>query len=193
MDTMINRVVRAAMLDVDFYNEVEADTSLNQEALMVVILVSIAGGIGGFLSGLIGGGGIGAALLGMVVAVVMGVVNYYIWAYVTYYIGTNLFEGVADPGELLRTLGYASGPRVLSILSFIPCVGALVSLVGAIWSLVAGFIAVREALDLDTAKTAITVVIGWAIILVISIVIGMVLGVGAMGVGAVGSMLGGGR
>ena len=195
MDTMINRVVRAAMLDVDFYNEVEADTSLNQEALMVVILVSIAGGIGGFLGGLIGpgGGGIGAALLGMIVAMVMGVVNYYIWAYVTYFIGTNLFEGQADPGELLRTLGYASGPRVLSILSFIPCVGALVSLVGAIWSLVAGFIAVREALDLDTTKTAITVVIGWAIILVISIVIGMVLGVGAMGAGALGSMLGGGR
>ena len=53
---MVNRVIRAAMLDVAFYNEAEADKSLNQEALMVVILVSIAGGIGAFLAGILGGG-----------------------------------------------------------------------------------------------------------------------------------------
>lgn len=188
MDTMINRVVRAAMLDVDFYNQVEADTSLNQEALMVVVLVSVASGIGAFLGGLISGE-FGGAVLGLIIAVVLGVVNYYIWAYVTYFIGTNLFEGTADPGELLRVLGYASGPRVVGILSFIPCLGGLAGLIGAIWALVAGFIAVREALDLDTGKTLITVLIGWAIIFVISLVIGAVLGVGAIGLGTITSSL----
>lgn len=188
---MINRVIRAAMLDVDLYEEVEADTSLNQEALMVVILVSIAAGIGAFLGGLLTGK-FGAAILGLILAVVLGVVNYYIWAYVTYFVGTNLFEGTADPGELLRTLGYASGPRVLSILAFIPCLGPLAGLAGAIWALVAGVIAVRQALDFDTGRAVVTVIIGWIIVFIISAVIAVVLGIGGLGLGAVTGALGGG-
>ena len=180
------------MLDVEFFNEVEADTSLNQEALLVVVAVSIAGGIGGFIGGLIGGS-FGSAVLGAVLAIVLGVVNYYIWSYVTYFVGTSLFGGTADPGELLRVLGYASGPRILGLLSFIPCVGGILGLVGAVWALVAGVIAVREALDFDTGKAVITCVIGWIVILVISTVVGMVVGVGALGVGAAFSAIGGGN
>jgi hypothetical protein len=185
---MINRVIRAAMLDVEFFNEVEADTSLTQEALIVVILVSIVGSIGSFIGGIMSGG-FGAALLGLVVALITGVATYYIWAYVTYFVGTQLFDATADPGELLRVLGYASGPRVLSILSFIPCVGWLAALAGGIWALIAGFIGAREALDLDTTKTLITVAIGWVIIVIITAVITAVLGVGAAGIGAAGSLL----
>lgn len=181
---MFNRAVRAAMLDINLYEEVEADTSLTQEALMVVILVSIAGGIGSFLAGLIGGSGITAAVIGLIVGVVMGVVGYYIWAYITYFVGTNLFGGTADVGELLRTLGYASGPRVLGVLAFIPCLGALASLAGAVWALVTGVIAVRQALDFDTGKAIITVIIGWVIVLIITVVVMAVLGLGAAGLGA---------
>ena len=162
---MINRMIRAATLDVDFYEEVEADTGLTQEALMVVILVSIAGGISAFLGGIIGGSIIGA-FVGLVVLVIIGIINYYIWAYVTYFVGTNLFQGTADVGEMLRTLGYASSPRVLGILGFIPCVGWLIALAGAIWALVAAIVAVRQALDFDdTIHAIITVIIGWVIIL----------------------------
>jgi hypothetical protein len=186
--TMVNRMIRAAMLDVNFYEEVEADTTLNQEALMVVILVSIAGGIGAFLGGLISGSIIGA-IVGLIVIVIIGVINYYIWAYVTHFVGTNLFQGTADVGEMLRTLGYASSPRVLGVLSFIPCIGWLAALVGAVWALVAAVVAVRQALDFeDTGKAIITVVIGWVIILIIQVVLtlifGTVFGIGMAGLGA---------
>ena len=77
MNTMINRVIRAASLDVEFFNEVEADTSLNQEALMVVILVSIAGSIGSFIGSLINRS-FGGALLALIGALVIGILNYYI-------------------------------------------------------------------------------------------------------------------
>jgi len=180
---MINRVVRAAMLDVDLYEEVEADTTLTQEALMVVILVSIASGVGSFLAGVIGGD-IGAAVLGLILGVVMGVLGYYIWAYVTYFVGTNLFEGTADVGEMLRTLGYASGPRVLGVLAFIPCLGPLAGLVGAIWALVTGVVAVRQALDFDTGNAIITVIVGWLVVFIITLVVTLALGIGAFGLGA---------
>ncbi len=189
-NTMINRMIRAVRLDVGLYEEVEADTSLNQEALLVVVLVSIAGGIGGFIGGLIGGN-IGSALLGLIVAVILGVVNYYIWAYVTYFVGTSLFGGTADPGEMLRVLGYASAPRALDVLSFIPCVGGIISLAAAIWALVASVVAVRQGLDFDTTKAVITCVIGWVVILVINVVVGVVLGAGAFGLGMLTTALGG--
>ena len=150
---------------------------------MVVILVSIASGIGSFLAGVIGEG-IGAAVLGLIFGVVMGVIGYYIWAYITYFVGTNLFGGTADVGELLRTLGYASGPRVLGVLAFIPCLGPLAGLVGAIWALVTGVVAVRQALDFDTGKAILTVIIGWVIVFVITLVVAAVLGIGAVGLGA---------
>lgn len=181
MGTMINRLLRAAQLDREFFKEAEADASLNQEALIIVIIVSIAAGIGAFLSGLMYET-FGAAVLGLIVSAVLGVANYYIWAYVTHFIGTNMFKGVADPGELLRVLGYASGPRLLSLLSFIPCVGGLLSLAGGIWALVAGFFGVQEALDLDTTETLVTVVLGWLAIAVITAIVAGVLGIGAMGV-----------
>jgi hypothetical protein len=134
---------------------------------------------------------IGAAVIGLILAVVIGVVNYYIWAFVTHFVGTNFFKGTADVGEMLRTLGYASSPRVLAILSFIPCVGWLITLAGAIWALVAAVVAVRQALDFDdTVNAIITVFIGWVIILIIQVVLTLILGtafgIGAAGLGALG-------
>ena len=103
--------------------------------------------------------------------------------------GTKLFEGDADFGEMKRTLGYAHAPRLLGLLSFIPCVGPILALAGFVLSLVAAVIAIREAMDFDTGKAVITAIIGWAVVLVLSIIIGVVLGVGAAGVGGLMSAL----
>lgn len=175
MDTLMNRIMRAAMLDKEFYKEAEADTSLNQEALMIVVAVSVISGIGSFIGGL-WIGNFGTALLSFFVNTALGVANYYIWAYVTHFIGTNMFSGEATPDELLRVLGYASAPRLLGVLGFIPCIGWLIALAGAIWALVAGFYGVREALDLDTTETLITVVLGWLAVLIISMLVNSIFG-----------------
>jgi hypothetical protein len=74
-------------------------------------------------------------------------------------------------------------------LSFIPCVGAIFALAGFVLSLIAAVIAIREAMDFDTGKAVVTAIIGWAIVLVISIIVGLVLGVGAAGVGGIMSAL----
>jgi len=184
-DSLINRMVRAARLDKAFYNEVEADTSLNTQALMVVIIGAVAAG----LSSLIGGifDGFGQALIDLVVSVVLVILGYYIWAYVTYFVGTRFFGGQAEPGELLRTLGFAYAPQVLNVLGFIPCIGWLISVAVAIWTLVAGFIAVREALDIDTGKTLITVIVGWLIIFIVTMILATIFGVGAFAVSALTS------
>lgn len=189
MNIMFKRILRAAMLDKEFYKEAEADTSLNQEALIVVIIVSVISGIGAFFGSLMAEN-FGRAILALIVTSALGVANYYIWSYVTHFIGTKMFKGVADPGELLRVLGYASGPRLLGVLGFIPCIGWLLSLAGGIWALVAGFFGVREALDLDTTETLVTVVLGWLAILIITWIVTSVIGIGSAGVGAALSTFG---
>ena len=180
MNSLINRVLRAALLDKEFFKEVEADTSLNQEALIVVIIVSVAGGVGAFLGNLFGGD-IFASFLALILSTLIGIANYYIWAYVSHFIGTNMFNGEANPGELLRILGYASGPRILNLLGFVPCLGAVLGLAGGIWALIAGFFGVQEALDLDTTETLVTVVIGWLVTLIIYALVTGLLGIGVMG------------
>jgi hypothetical protein len=156
-----------------------------------VIIASVLSGIGSFLSAIIGGQGIGKAFLGLVLGIVMAIVGYFIWAFVTYFVGKSLFHGTADYGELLRTLGYAFGPTALGVLGFIPCVGWLFSVAGFLWTLVCGFVAVREALDFDTGKAVLTVIIGWIIWLLVAATVGTILGVGVAGLSAVRGALGG--
>lgn len=184
-ESIVQRMIRAARLDTTFYNEVEQDTSLNGEALTVVILAAAASGIGTAGSTLIGGNGVGAAAIALVVGALVAIAGYFIWAWLTQFIGTRFFGGVGDFGEVRRTLGYAYAPNILGIFNIIPCVGALIGLVGSLWALVAGIIAVREALDVDTTKAVLTVIVSWLIVFVVSAVILSILGVGALGLAAV--------
>ena len=182
-NAMISRGLRAAKLDVTLYNEVEADASLNRQALMVVIFAAVLSFIGSAVGGLFSSS-ISTTLLLAVFIAVWTVVGYYIWSYLTWFIGTRFFGGTAEPGELMRTIGYAYAPQWLNVLNFIPCVGAILSIVVSIWSLVAGIIAIREALDVDTGKAVITAIIGWLVIFVVTLVITGIFGVGMMGLGA---------
>lgn len=155
--TLAERMIGAAMLDVSVYEEVEADESATGQAALVVGLVAIAGAIGASGNG-------GSGMTGAVFTAFMGWV---IWSGLTWFIGTRFFGGTATYGELLRTLGFAMAPGVLNILGFIPFLGGLIGFVVAIWSLVAGVIAIRQALDFDTGKAIATAVIGWAIMMAV--------------------------
>jgi hypothetical protein len=153
-----DRIIRAAKLDVDLYEEVEADKGAMGQAMGVVVLSSIAAGVG-----TIARGGLGGMLIGTILALV----GWYVWAYITYFIGTKFLpepQTKADYGELLRTIGFSSSPGLIRVLSIIPGLGRVVFLVASIWMLVAMIIAVRQALDYESTLRAVGVcVIGWII------------------------------
>ena len=174
MEEMFGRMKRAVMLNASLYEEVEHDTSLNQEALLIVIAVAIVSGLGALIGGIFGGN-VGRTILNALVTVALGVANYYIWSYVTLWVGTNLFQGTADAGEMLRVLGYAYTPQFLGLLRFIPILGPILVWVGAVWSLVASVIAIRQGLDFDMVKAIVTTIIGWVITTIITAIITAVL------------------
>ena len=157
MSNFGNRIIRAAKLDVDLYEEVEADKSALGQAMGVVILSSIAAGIGSTSAG----------LLRMLIGVVVALAGWYIWAYLTYFIGTKLLpepQTRADHGELLRTIGFSSSPGLIRVLGVVPVMRGIVFPIAAIWMLVAMVIAVRQALDYTGTLRAIGVcAIGWIV------------------------------
>jgi hypothetical protein len=180
-NSLTDRMVRAARLETSLYNEVEADTTATTQALTVVVITALAGGIGAALGQALGGrpAGVAGGLIGGIVAELLG---WLVWSYVMYFVGTRAFHGTATYGELLRTLGFANSPGVLLIFRFVPVLGGLIGLVVGIWRIIAGFIAVREALDLDTGTTLATVVVGIIAYLVVAAIIALILG--AFGLGA---------
>lgn len=174
---MVDRIMGVLRLDANTFEEVEADQSATSQAAIVVVLVALLSGIGS---------GIGADnfVLGFVGSALAALLGWVVWSAVTFFIGTNLFDGQADIGEMLRVIGFAQAPGALNVLGFIPILGGIIGLVAAIWSLVAGFIAVRQGLDLDNTKTLITVVIGWFVAFILIAIITFVVGGAAAGVGA---------
>ena len=174
---IVNRMVRAAKLEVPLYEEVEADVTATNQALLVVLLVAIASGIGAAI-----GADAGALVGRLLGGILNGLIGWAVWSFVVYFVGTRFFGGTATYGELLRTLGFAESPSVLLVLAFIPVVGPIISLAAGVWTLVASFIGTRQALDLDNAKTVFTILLGLValiiVITLVSLVLALIFGAG---------------
>jgi hypothetical protein len=166
MPSIQGRMLRAAKLDAQVYEEVEADPGAMGQATVVVLLSALAAGIGNISNG---------GLIGMLGGVVGGLVGWYVWAYLTYLIGTRLLpepQTRADAGELLRTIGFSSTPGLIRVLGIVPGLNTLVFSVAGVWMLVAMVIAVRQALDYTSTWRALGVcAIGWVVQAVILLIV----------------------
>ena len=158
MAALVDRMIGAARLNVQTYEEVENDTSATGQAMLVVVLSSVAGGLGMLSTGI---------FRAVIVTAIASLVGWFIWAFLTYWIGTRLLpeaDTKADIGQLLRTIGFASAPGIFRILEAIPLIGRLISLILAVWMLIAMVIAVRQALDYKSTWRAVGVcLIGWLV------------------------------
>lgn len=166
---MLQRMIGAARLDVHTFEDVENDHSATGQAVLVVIIVSLAAAIGGLFAA-------DKLVLGLIFGIVRGLAGWALWALVTYLVGTKILntpETHANWGQLARTTGFAQTPGVLQVFSFIPFIGGLISLIASIWQLIAMIIGVRQALDYESTLRAVAVVvIGFVIVIIPLIVIG---------------------
>ncbi len=172
-----DRMIRAAKLDVNLYEEVEADKEASGQAMTVVILSSVAAGIGTSLHGEVGG---------VVLGVVATLIGWYVWAYITYIIGAKFLpepQTEADLGQLLRTTGFSSSPGLIRVLGIVPGLTGVVFLVASLWMLATMVIAVRQALDYSSTFRAVGVcLIGWVVQALIIVLLFYMLGEPTTGV-----------
>lgn len=179
--SLVQKMIGAATLNVNVYEQVEADESATSEAMIVVVLSSLAAGIGA-----IGGSG---GVLAIVGAMILSLVGWVIWAFLSYLIGTKVLPEPttqADVGQLLRTTGFAQSPGLLRVFGIIPFLGVLINFVVGVWMLIAMVIAVRQALDYKSTPRAIgVVVIGWLVFMVVTVGGALMLGLVAAGIGSI--------
>ena len=170
---MLNRMLGAARLNVDTFEDVEHDRSATVQAMLVVVIVAVAGGVGGVLSE------DASVVDGVLFGVIRGAVSWAVWALVALMVGATILrtkETEADWGQLARTTGFAQTPGILSVLVFIPAVGGIVALVVFIWQLAAMVIAIRQSLDYtSTLRAFFVIVIAFIPVLIINLIIFSVL------------------
>lgn len=176
--TLIERAIGAARLDAATYEEVEADPSAINQAMIVVVVSAIAAGIGAAEGG-------GASMLGGAVGALIG---WFVWSATVYFVGTRLLPGPnteADLGQVLRTTGFSAAPGVLGVLGVLPMIGGLVAIVVALWQLASMVVAVRQALDYETTGRAVLVcLVGFlAYALVFGLIVGLLFGASSALVG----------
>lgn len=153
---MIGRMLGAARLSSDTFEEVEADSGAMIQALLVVVIVSIASGIGGILSG------DSTVLDGLLFGVIRGLVGWVVWALIALLIGTTILKSAsteADWGQVARCTGFAQTPGLLGILVFIPIAGGIILVLSFIWQLAAMVVAVRQSLDYTSTWRAFFVIL----------------------------------
>jgi hypothetical protein len=170
-----HRLMGAATLDADTYEEVEADRSATFQALAVVVFSSLAAGIG-----IRGVNGTAAALAMFATTSVIALLIWAGWALVTFEIGSRLLPTAdtrVDPGELLRTLGFAATPGFIQVFGALPGLRTPVLALAIVWALAASVIAVKQALDYTSTMRALAVcALGLFLSLTIAVVLGLAFG-----------------
>src|SRR5215472_12394396 len=155
MTTFPRRLLGASVLDVDTYEEVEADRSATAQALVVVLASSLAGGIGSA-----GFGGGTPLVPGVFFWSAVSLIAWAAWALLVFEIGGRLLpepETRVDVGELLRTIGFSAAPGILRVFGIVPMLALPVFALATVWMLVAMIVAVRQALDYRSTARAIGV------------------------------------
>ena len=152
MKIFINRIYRAIKIDVDLYEEVEADKNATLQAAAVVVISSLAAGVGALH--------LGAS--NFLMTPILSLLSWYIWAYLIYIVGVKIFKDPntdSNHGELLRTIGFSSAPGIIRVFGFTPELMTVTFVGSAFWMLACMVVAVRAALDYRSLWKALGVVI----------------------------------
>jgi hypothetical protein len=174
MNTIVDRAMRVVKLDPTVFGTIARDPNATRQAAIVVGVVAVASAIGGSADGLNG------LLFGLIAAIL----SWLIFSGMAWFFGTNIFGSpttVTNWESLLRTLGFAQAPNILTFFGFIPILGLLIALVGLLWSVVASIVAIRETLSFSTGRAVITAVVAWIATVIVSTILGLLFGVDYFG------------
>ncbi len=156
---MVPRLIGAFKGDVATFEEVEHDQSATVQAGIVVAVSAVLAGIGGGLGNSIVGGSSSFFTI-FIVGIVSTLLSWVALAAIINFVGVRFFNAQSTLGEMLRVTGFAA---VVTWLAVIPFIG-LLSLLWYFWVL---FKAIRAGLDLPSVPTAVVIVIGLVIRLVL--------------------------
>ena len=106
-------IIRTFRLDTGLYNEMKVKNDAISQALIVIVISSIAAGIGSVSS---------IGIKGVFVGSIGALIDWFIWAYIVYFICLKIInknEISISQGEFLKIAGFSSGPGIIKILGVI--------------------------------------------------------------------------
>ena len=188
---LTERIIGAFTFRKGVYAEVEQDASFTTTAWILVAVVAFLSQIGSFASSELVNW-----LVGAVVGTIFAIIGFAVGALVINWVGRVVFKAEVSFDELVRTLGLAYVWQVVGVLGILSalsttlsCVLAPVMFIVAILTVVAWFIAAKEALDLDWVQTIVTVFLGFIVMMLITLLAGLILGALGFGAAALGGLL----
>ncbi len=183
------RIKGVFSLDRAVFRDIEQDESSISQAAIIVLLVAILAGIGAAGASAMGAAALQSlnnfagdlnlpaltpafGLVGAFVNAFVGAfISWVVWALVTYLIGVKVFNGESTVSEMMRLIGFAQAPRLMSVFSFIPCIGFLFSFAGWVWAMVTSIIAIQEGVDLDSGKSFATILLSIVAVIFVNLLI----------------------
>jgi hypothetical protein len=171
VEPIIGRLRRVLKLEAGVFQEIGADPAATVQAIIVVVVASLIGGLGV----LIGPGDFGFG--SWILSGLFSVVGLAVGAGILYLL-SRMFKAQGDYMSLFRSLGYASAPQALSI---IPIIGGIV---GVIWSIILAIRAVKETQNVGDGTAVAIVLIPAAIVFVIVLILVLAVGMAILGLGA---------
>jgi len=190
---LLERIKGAFTFRNDVYAEVEKDTGFTTTAWLLVLVVAFLNQLGSNASR-----PVGTWLLNTVGGTVLAVAGFAVAAAVINWAGRALFKADVTFNELVRTLGLAYVWNVIGVIGVLSAFSAALScllspvmVISAVLLVIAWFVAAKEALDLEWGQTIVTVILGFAALLVIMIGGALVLGLLGFGVASLAGLIGG--
>jgi hypothetical protein len=200
---LTDRIIGALTFRKGVYAEVEKDTSFTTTAWLLVSVVALLNQLGAkapypgaeelpeALGALpFAGGGIGNWLGAALVGTVFVVIGFAVGVSITDWVARTVFKADVSFDELVRTMGLAYVWQIVGLLGLLrvisptlSCLAGPLGIAVALLGLYAQFVALKEALDLDSAQTIATVILVWIAHLFISLVVGGIVS-GVLGFGA---------
>ena len=158
MNRFLDRLYRAAKLDVNLFDEVVADKGAMFQSMMAVFVYSMASAYGNFAR---------AGVYGINFGMITTLFGWYIWAFSIYFIAVRLVPEVpvsVDRKAVLRALGFASSPGLLRLLGLLPDLSGIAIVISSIWMVAAAAVAIKQMLNFQSTTRAVVVcIISWVI------------------------------
>ena len=148
----LNRIYRSVKIEPEVFDEVQRDKNATIAAGIVVVLSSLAAGVG-------------ASHLGSVnffLAPGLSLISWFVWAYIVYFVGVKLFPDLKTKTShtaLLRSIGFSSAPGIIRVLGFNQELMSVTFIGSAFWMLACMVVAVKQTLNYKSLWKALGVVI----------------------------------
>jgi hypothetical protein len=189
---LMDRIIGAFTFRKGVYAEVEKDSSFTSTAWIIVAVVSLLNQLGSQATG-----NLFKWLIGAIVGTAFAIGGFAVAALVINWVGRALFKAEVTFEELVRTLGLAYVWQAIGVIGVLAglsvalsCLLTPVMIIAFILTVIAWFVAAKEALDLDWVQTIITVILGWIALVVIMLIAGAIMGLFGLGGAAFGGALG---